>query len=152
MDIYVGMNILVHVMPEQGWIHSPSIVFYLRLSYIHLFRMQVPEALNMLKKRGKKVLYVSNNATKHRSQYMEKFEKMKIDAHMDDVVSSAYGAASYFAKQHGKGAKVYACGTQVSVEASPSGSKQLVDCREMSIYPHVSSSLYPHVSSSFLTY
>jgi ribonucleotide monophosphatase NagD (HAD superfamily) len=74
---------------------------------------QVPEALSELRKRGKKILFVSNNATKHRSQYMEKFEKMKIDANFEDVVSSAFGAASYFVKQHGKGAKVYACGTQV---------------------------------------
>lgn len=49
---------------------------------------------------------------------MEKFEKMKIEANIDDVVSSAFGAASYFVKQHGKGAKVYACGTQVNFTAA----------------------------------
>ncbi|KAJ1485932.1 HAD-like domain-containing protein [Baffinella frigidus] len=72
----------------------------------------VPEALAALKKRGKKVLYISNNASKHRSAYMSKFKKMGIDACMEDVVTSALGAAKYFVGKYGKGAKVFVCGTE----------------------------------------
>jgi len=72
----------------------------------------VPETLALLRKKGKRILFVSNNATKHRSQYLDKFKKMGIEATIDDVVTSAVGSAVYFVERHGKGAKVYACGTQ----------------------------------------
>jgi len=53
----------------------------------------VPETLARLKQRGKKVLFISNNASKHRSSYMNKFKKMGIEASMEDVVTSALGSA-----------------------------------------------------------
>ena len=54
---------------------------------------QVPETLAELRRRGKRIFFVSNNASKHRSTYLSKFQKLGIEASVDDVVTSALGAA-----------------------------------------------------------
>ncbi|KAH9029604.1 2-phosphoglycolate phosphatase [Lactarius pseudohatsudake] len=44
---------------------------------------------------GKRVLFVTNNATKSRPNYKKKFDGLGIEAHVDEVFGSAYAAAVY---------------------------------------------------------
>lgn len=55
----------------------------------------VPETLAELRRRGKRIFFVSNNASKHRATYLTKFQKMGIEASVEDVVTSAIGAAQF---------------------------------------------------------
>ena len=76
----------------------------------------VPEFLAELRRRGKRVFFVSNNASKHRDTYLSKFKKLGIQATVDDVITSALGAAQYVVQRYGRGAKVFACGTSGLVQ------------------------------------
>jgi len=42
---------------------------------------------------------------------MAKFKTLAIEASVEDVITSALGAAQYVVQKYGKGAKVFACGT-----------------------------------------
>ena len=59
------------------------------------------ETIEQLKRLGKRVLYVTNNASKSRQMYLTKFQKLGIDCtvvwHLmkDDIFGSAYAAAYY---------------------------------------------------------
>ncbi|KAI6145226.1 HAD-like domain-containing protein [Pisolithus tinctorius] len=53
------------------------------------------EVLDMLRKRGKRLLFVTNNATKSRRSYKAKFDQLGIEAHVDEIYGSAYAAAVY---------------------------------------------------------
>jgi HAD superfamily hydrolase (TIGR01450 family) len=71
----------------------------------------VPETLAELRRRGKRIFFVSNNASKHRSTYLTKFQRMGIEASVEDVATSAIASAQFCLRRYGKGAKVYVCGT-----------------------------------------
>ncbi|KAI0033019.1 2-phosphoglycolate phosphatase [Vararia minispora EC-137] len=53
------------------------------------------EVLDILRKRGKNVLFVTNNATKSRRNYKKKFDVLGIQADVDEVFGSAYASAVY---------------------------------------------------------
>ncbi|PWN96191.1 2-phosphoglycolate phosphatase [Tilletiopsis washingtonensis] len=53
------------------------------------------EAVALLRKRGKQVIFVTNNASKSRQALLGKFRKMGIEAETKDVFSSAYASAVY---------------------------------------------------------
>jgi len=53
------------------------------------------EVLKILRSQKKRVLFVTNNATKSRSNYKKKFDGLGIEAHVDEVFGSAYAAAVY---------------------------------------------------------
>lgn len=58
----------------------------------------IVETLDTLKQLHKRVLFVTNNASKSRREYVAKFTKLGIpNVKPDDIVSSAYAAAAYFA-------------------------------------------------------
>ena len=48
-----------------------------------------------LRERGKRILFVSNNASKSRRTLLERINAMGIDAREDEVFSSAYATAAY---------------------------------------------------------
>ncbi|KAI8467196.1 MAG: HAD-like domain-containing protein [Monoraphidium minutum] len=54
-----------------------------------------PEALRVLRARGKRLRFVTNNSSKSRAQYVSKFEGLGIEAEAAEVVSSSYAAAVY---------------------------------------------------------
>ncbi|KAL4076844.1 HAD-like domain-containing protein [Scleroderma yunnanense] len=70
------------------------------------------EVLDMLRKRGKRLLFVTNNATKSRRSYKTKFDQLSIEAHVDEVYGSAYAAAVYISSvmELPKNKKVYVIG------------------------------------------
>ncbi|PSN70203.1 4-nitrophenylphosphatase [Corynespora cassiicola Philippines] len=58
----------------------------------------VPETLEMLRSKGKQLVFVTNNSTKSRADYKKKFDKLGIPAEVDEVFGSSYSAAVYIAR------------------------------------------------------
>jgi len=67
------------------------------------------EAIERLRRGGKSVIFISNNSTKSRTDYISKFERLGIPVKEDDLVLSTYATAQYVAKES-PGAKVYMVG------------------------------------------
>ncbi|OPB39425.1 4-nitrophenylphosphatase [Trichoderma guizhouense] len=55
----------------------------------------VPETISLLKSKGKRVVFVTNNSTKSRQDYVKKLEKLGIPCDAEDVFGSSYSAAIY---------------------------------------------------------
>ncbi|KAI9567652.1 HAD-like domain-containing protein [Boletus coccyginus] len=53
------------------------------------------EVLDILRKRGKRLIFVTNNASKSRKSYKGKFDQLGIQATVDEIYGSAYVAAVY---------------------------------------------------------
>ncbi|PKY13377.1 p-nitrophenyl phosphatase [Rhizophagus irregularis] len=53
------------------------------------------EALSLLRKKGKNLLFVSNNSAKSRKGYKKKFEKLNIEIYDGEIFGSAYASAYY---------------------------------------------------------
>ncbi|KAJ7764626.1 HAD-like domain-containing protein [Mycena maculata] len=70
------------------------------------------EVLDLLRSRNKKVLFVTNNATKSRKSYKGKFDTLGVEAHVDEIYGSAYAAAVYVSSvmKLPKDKKVYVIG------------------------------------------
>ncbi|RCI14710.1 hypothetical protein L249_6454 [Ophiocordyceps polyrhachis-furcata BCC 54312] len=58
----------------------------------------VPETLEMLRSRGKRTVFVTNNSTKSRQEYAEKLLKLGIPSKVDDIFGSSYSAAVYISR------------------------------------------------------
>ncbi|KAF2655048.1 4-nitrophenylphosphatase [Lophiostoma macrostomum CBS 122681] len=63
----------------------------------HLFP-HVPETIEMLRSKGKRLVFVTNNSTKSRADYKKKFDQMGIPAEVEEVFGSSYSAAVYIAR------------------------------------------------------
>lgn len=68
-----------------------------------------PEAIQRLRDGGKKVIFISNNSTKSRSTYVQKFERLGIPVVEKDLVLSTYATAQYVANEKPE-ARVYMVG------------------------------------------
>ncbi|KAL2124128.1 hypothetical protein VTJ04DRAFT_493 [Mycothermus thermophilus] len=58
----------------------------------------VRETLAFLREKGKKIIFVTNNSTKSRSQYLTKFTRLDIPASVDEIFGSAYSSAIYISR------------------------------------------------------
>lgn len=56
------------------------------------------DTLRLLRQHGKQVIFVTNNSTKSRKQYVNKFKKLGIDADAEEIFGSAYSSAVYLDK------------------------------------------------------
>ncbi|KAI9737144.1 MAG: hypothetical protein M1834_000737 [Cirrosporium novae-zelandiae] len=63
----------------------------------HLFEKTV-EGLDVLRKKGKQLVFVSNNSTKSRADYAKKLNALGIPATPDEFFGSAYSAAIYISR------------------------------------------------------
>lgn len=54
-----------------------------------------PQVVNLLKERGKRVFFVTNNSTKTRKMYADKMSSMGFDASEQEVFGTAYCCAMY---------------------------------------------------------
>ncbi|KAK3074013.1 p-nitrophenyl phosphatase [Teratosphaeriaceae sp. CCFEE 6253] len=63
----------------------------------HLFD-RIPETIQMLRDRGKQLVFVTNNSTKSRADYKKKFDAMGIAANEEEVFGSSYSAAVYISR------------------------------------------------------
>lgn len=55
------------------------------------------EALHVFRAAGKRLLFVTNNSSKSRAQYVAKFQGLGLDVRAEEIVSSSYTAAAYLA-------------------------------------------------------
>lgn len=79
---------------------------------------RVPAVLEMLRKAGKKVFFVTNNSTKSRKGYLGKFKSLGLeDTQAEEIFSSSFAAAAYLEQTKFKetGKKVYIIG-EVGIE------------------------------------
>ncbi|HEC62816.1 MAG TPA: hypothetical protein ENI38_00265, partial [Candidatus Acetothermia bacterium] len=70
---------------------------------------RAPEAIERLRRGGKQVIFISNNSTNSRADYIAKFQRLGIPVTEDDLVLSTYATARYVAQER-PGAKVYLVG------------------------------------------
>ncbi|KKY35903.1 putative 4-nitrophenylphosphatase [Diaporthe ampelina] len=63
----------------------------------HLFP-GIVETIELLRSKGKRTVFVTNNSTKSRAEYLKKFESKGIPGSVDDVFGSAYSAAIYISR------------------------------------------------------
>jgi len=59
---------------------------------------RVKETLSYLRSQGKQLIFVSNNSTKSRRAYAQKFENLGIPASEDEIFGSSYSAAIYLSR------------------------------------------------------
>ncbi|KAJ2616113.1 hypothetical protein H4S08_000925 [Coemansia sp. RSA 1365] len=55
----------------------------------------VPKVLDMLRSRGKRLVFVTNNSATSRKDYVKKFASLGIQASVEEIFSSAYATAVY---------------------------------------------------------
>merc|ERR1719453_330376 len=72
----------------------------------------VPATLEMLRKAGKRIFFVTNNSTKSRKGYKGKFTGLGLDVEPEEIFSSSFAAAAYLEQTNFKasGKKVYIIG------------------------------------------
>ena len=58
----------------------------------------IPETIAMLRARGKRTVFVTNNSTKSRAEYLKKLTSLNIPAEVDDIFGSAYSASIYISR------------------------------------------------------
>ncbi|KAH9898879.1 4-nitrophenylphosphatase-like protein [Xylariomycetidae sp. FL2044] len=63
----------------------------------HLFEGTV-ETLELLRSRGKRVVFVTNNSTKSRADYQKKLTAMGIPSNVEEIFASAYSSAIYISR------------------------------------------------------
>ncbi len=68
------------------------------------------ELLNVIKKTGRKYLFMTNNSSKSVLDYIKKLEKLGIKAGFDDFLTSSQATADYLKKTNYR--KLYVCGTE----------------------------------------
>ncbi|KMZ69713.1 hypothetical protein ZOSMA_208G00040 [Zostera marina] len=55
----------------------------------------VPQTLDMLRAKGKRLVFVTNNSTKSRKQYGKKFETLGLSVGEEEIFASSFAAAAY---------------------------------------------------------
>ncbi|KAF4356777.1 hypothetical protein G4B88_022026 [Cannabis sativa] len=55
----------------------------------------VPETLDLLRSKGKRLVFVTNNSTKSRKQYGKKFETLGLSVSEEEIFASSFAAAAY---------------------------------------------------------
>lgn len=94
-----------------------------------------PEAVNRLRKKLK-LVFMTNNSTLTRTQYLEKLNRMGIHAYVSEILTSGYLAAKYVATEH-PGAHVLVVGEEgISREALQLGLR-IIDHREWKLAEYV---------------
>jgi len=85
----------------------------------------VPEALEELRSKGIKLLFLTNNATKTPQEYVKKLEGMGIRASIEEVLTSSVIAASYIKRVYGP-SRIFVVGTKALEEVLRSHGHEIV--------------------------
>nr|GMC55491.1 phosphoglycolate phosphatase 2 [Ipomoea batatas] len=113
----------------------------------------IPEALDMLRSRGKKLVFVTNNSTKSRKQYAKKFQSLGIPVSEDEIFSSSFAAAMYLkVRNFPTDKKVYVIGEEGILEelelagftglGGPADGKKTLELKSGFIFEHDKSVKY----------
>jgi 4-nitrophenyl phosphatase len=79
------------------------------------------EAISIIRNAGKKVLFVTNNASESRQYQHEKLVSLGIESDIEEFLSAGYGTAQYLGEKM-PGAQVYVMGTdQLAQEMNEAG-------------------------------
>ncbi|MEJ8777991.1 HAD-IIA family hydrolase [Pseudogracilibacillus sp. ICA-222130] len=70
------------------------------------------EAIATLKQRGDRVIFLTNKSISTRHEYVEKLNRMGIDAVLDEVINSNFITAKYLLTKLGENERVYVIGEQ----------------------------------------
>ena len=73
------------------------------------------ELLEWIERKGGRSLYITNNSTKSRKDYVDKFARWGIEASEEQFMTASYAACLYM-KEHYAGKKVFVLGTPSFVE------------------------------------
>lgn len=76
-----------------------------------LTHADVPRTIERLRGEGKRVLFVTNNSTKTRADYIGKFTRLGIACCAEDILSSGYMTACFLKQNLPAGKRVYVVGT-----------------------------------------
>ena len=80
----------------------------------HLYSF-TKDLLALIRKKGARYLFMTNNSSKSVNAYIEKLAKFGIAADKDDFITSSQATAYYLNKHH-TGQKLYVCGTRSLIE------------------------------------
>ncbi|XP_024970026.1 phosphoglycolate phosphatase 1B, chloroplastic-like [Cynara cardunculus var. scolymus] len=73
----------------------------------------VPETLELLRSKGKRLVFVTNNSTKSRKQYGKKFESLGLSINEEEIFASSFAAAAYLQSiDFPKDKKIYVIGEE----------------------------------------
>ncbi|GMP75906.1 hypothetical protein CsSME_00032827 [Camellia sinensis var. sinensis] len=107
----------------------------------------VPQTLQMLRSKGKKLVFVTNNSTKSRRHYAKKFHSLGISVSEEEIFSSSF-AAAMFLKVHDfpREKKVYVIGEEGILEelelegftglGGPEDGKKMVQLKPNCLFEH----------------
>lgn len=90
------------------------------------------EAVNRLISMGKKVVFVSNNSTRSRKIYMQRFKEFGVEVTEDQMFLTTYVTATYIKQNYGK-SKVFTTGEPGLVEELKLAGHEIVDYDEAEI-------------------
>ena len=93
---------------------------------------QAVKAVNRLIEMGKKVVFVSNNSTRSRKIYIQRFKDFGVNAKEDQMFLTTYVTATYIKQNYGK-AKIFTTGEPGLVEELKLAGHQIVDYRDADI-------------------
>lgn len=88
------------------------------------------DTIASLRKNGKKILFLTNNATQTPEQYVEKLKGMKIDADVNVILTSAMATAIFLKKKYGK-VRVFPVGGQALIQELEKIGHKIVDAHEI---------------------
>jgi len=71
---------------------------------------ELPAIFTLIRKKGLKFAFVTNNATLTANQYIEKLSRFGVKAEMDQIINSAQATAEYLKKIYPHGGPVYVIG------------------------------------------
>ena len=69
------------------------------------------ELLDVIRSRGCRAMFMTNNSSKSVTDYLKKLERLGISAQREDFITSAQ-ATAYYLQKHFPGKRLYVCGTQ----------------------------------------
>lgn len=69
------------------------------------------EAINALRDSGRKIAFLTNNASRHRKHHCEKLRSLGVKVDVSEIVTSGSAAAQVLKERHGPG-RVYVMGTE----------------------------------------
>jgi len=94
----------------------------------------VAEAIKELKKRGDKVVFLTNKSIASRNDYVEKLTKLGIVVKIDEVINSNYITAHYLKSEMSEGDTVYVIGEEPLFKELSDEKIQMADIPEKASY------------------
>ncbi|WIA32649.1 hypothetical protein OEZ86_003450 [Tetradesmus obliquus] len=96
------------------------------------------EALHVMRQQGKRLLFVTNNSSKSRAQYVKKFQSLGMQVDSSEIVSSSYTAAAYlssigFGQSLQPGKHVLLLGSQGTADELAAAGLQVLDAKQLQL-------------------